>query len=534
MVTYLSELMKRLPEHGGDKAAGPLRWANENEPKAEDDLAQLCKIPSVPDDPNHLSDCQHCANVLKDLASNKNLKNVQLILPDDKSEISSPPFVVASLTAEPQDSVPTVLLVADYGVEDGSYLTANWGGDGSAFIPIYINEGTNKRLRAAGSASSKSGCLALIQSMAALINGKNQDQDKFPLNIDLILACGEAKDYAPNGRIQQFVTSQYANKKAPDYALVDAPGIAPTLTPDTYTVAFSCRGYIELEICVTIAQDTTKNKKGGYALTPPLIDANMGLCQVIAGLRQVTEGKTNPLMKIPGLLGFTSSNRFTKALEASVQVSAEQLSQDVGYYPNPLAVMPSKTLPEQLCFQPGFTIIDWQQDTLPIKNDIGSLFPSTSARARLCVFLAPGFSHDKAITLLENAAKSAAEPWNLNLEIQPSPSPTTGYISELADSFLNKFTISANRHFANKRAVKLIASPAFVPLTTAVSRALAATGTYGIGINDQQANLAKINESVKLSDMHDSVKSLISLLANMNAVPKFQKSVDVSSLFEAS
>ena len=71
MVTYLCEMMKRLPETGGDASAGPLAWIDAAREDAAADLARLCSIPSALTD---VDGCGRCADAIAAMCEARGLR----------------------------------------------------------------------------------------------------------------------------------------------------------------------------------------------------------------------------------------------------------------------------------------------------------------------------------------------------------------------------------------------------------------------------------------------------------------------------
>ena len=100
-MTYLAELMKRLPETSSDVAGAALAAAAARERETRDDLVALCKVPSVVGS----SACDDAARLLCHQAQLRKMAAVDV----------RGGFVTAA-ARERDPALPTVLLVGDYAV----------------------------------------------------------------------------------------------------------------------------------------------------------------------------------------------------------------------------------------------------------------------------------------------------------------------------------------------------------------------------------------------------------------------------------
>ncbi|KAJ8600176.1 hypothetical protein CTAYLR_001947 [Chrysophaeum taylorii] len=493
MVTYLSELMKRLPEHAAlDASIASLKWADDHKDEIEADFEKICGVPSFP---TKVSECAKCAEMLKDIAAPA-LDAEVVSFPDD----DAPPFVVAKSYKGARDpKLPSILFVADYGVDPSI-------DDDSFIVPVKAGD----RLKAAA-AGNKAGCVAAIQAVAAILETQQQGPDNKPqANVDIVLTCASAQDVAQEGRVEKFLHSQFGGGDSfPDYVVVDAPGAAVAVAPDSFNTVFACRGYVEMSVRATVAETSAK-----LPYADPLIDANLGLCQVLAALRK----PTTMLPNVPGLVGFAEPNRFTRAVSGVQPLDPEQLAESVGYPvpPRRLAKLPRDqwTCVEQLCFHPGLAV------TKMVHDDDDGCFPATSAEAHLAVYLAPGFDPSQAKVAVTDQLNKSALPWGLSLSIAADDDqPSQGFITNLVELFLTKFTAAAGAHFAHRTSA-CAASPEYLPLVAACSRGMQRTPVYGCGIADTKANIATKDESLLLDDLTSSVKTFIKLLTTMKTVHK--------------
>ncbi|KAJ8601276.1 hypothetical protein CTAYLR_007746 [Chrysophaeum taylorii] len=528
MVTYLSEMMKRLPEHAEDLSPALMNWIDDHTPETTDDLDDLCSIPSVPT--RDARACARCAEAIAAIMTRDGLANVEVVAPPGDGA----PFVLAS-SQKFDKTLPTVLFVADYGVDDPSPFV--W--TGSPFAPEKINQGT--RLRAAG-ASSKAGVLAPLKAIAALVRAV---EERPPVNVEILLACAAPGDLQHSGRVEKFVASRYATdgdgRPPPHYALVDTPGAAASVAPGKFATVFACRGEVEVDVTVaTVApdddddDDRTKNDQAAaaQAVVGPLLDANLALCQVAASLRK----PDTALLNVPGLVGFPEPNRFTKAVTNLTHLEAKQLAANADYPapPQRLATLPASkwSVVEQLCFHPSISVLRLAlaDDSRP---DPLSPFPGISSTMTIFAHLAPAFDHDDAINALRMCLEGAA-PWCSKIQVAQRVPGHTGFLTDISPQFLSRLTSAAAKRFP-ARGAALAAAPSYLPLAAAVSRALPRVATYACGVADLDANLGAADESVSLEDLTSTIKTFAHLVFNLKGLSSTQTygKVDASEVYVA-
>lgn len=342
MVTYLSEMYKRMPERAEDISPALMKWIDDHVAETTDDLKTICAIPSIPSDPSKEGECIRCAETIANFMRRDGLGNVEVV-----PYPGGAPFVLAS-SPKFDKTLPTVLFVASYGVDDPSGLA--W-----AFDP-FAPEVVDGRLRAAGSASAKAGTVQPAKALAA-IAAAVPEGERVPVNLEILLTCGKQADYEQGGRIEKFTASIYGTdspdaRPQPHYALVDTPGAASIVAPGKFGVIFACRGEVCAEVKVVLTSGS-KPVLPAQNVAGPLLDANLALAVVASSLRK----PDTALLNVPGLLGFPEPNRFTKAVSNVNHIEARQLATSAAYPapPHRLASLPASkwSIVEQLCFHPG-------------------------------------------------------------------------------------------------------------------------------------------------------------------------------------
>mmetsp|Transcript_20983 Transcript_20983/g.67589 ORF Transcript_20983/g.67589 Transcript_20983/m.67589 type:complete len:523 (-) Transcript_20983:970-2538(-) len=271
MVTYLSELMKRLPESAKDMAGAALKYVDDHQKAMLKDLSRLCACPTIPG-------TEHAgASLIADLMKNDGL--------DVDIEDTNGGVVVGSWPKK-DPSLPTVLFVADYGVDDPGDL---WkAGDTEPFTPEEDGRG---RLRAAGSVG-KAGALAPIKAISALIRAASDETLAF--NVDVLCFCGSYDDLEANGTLEKVVADRYGGEsgdnKKPYAVVVDTYNCASGVADNKFAVAFGCRGECEVKVVCKIG-DPALAEKDNYAVEyGPLIDVNQFLSHCLISFRDPENG----------------------------------------------------------------------------------------------------------------------------------------------------------------------------------------------------------------------------------------------------
>lgn len=487
MVTYLSEMMKRLPEKAADPSVAPMAWVDARKDDIFDDLVALCSVPTLP--PTDAT----CAHLLADIMTRDGLVNVEIVGEQDPFVLASAPFFDPAL--------PTLLFVADYAGDDPVAWTV-----GDPFSPEIVR-GT--ALVAAG-APFKAGALAPVKAVAALVAAL-PDHERPPVNIEILLACADPKDYDRDGRVERFVASTYVagGRPVPSFALIDVPGAARTVAPPgVFAAVFACRGRVQVDVVAAVADAES-------AVCGPLLDANLVLATTLAALRD----QDRALPNVPGLVGFAEPNRFANAVSGALRLEPQHLADGVHYYTNRLATSSSSVV-NQLCFQPGVTVAKLQS----------SASPGESATATVVANLPPAFPHCDALAALRMAL-DAAKPWDADIFVDDAGGET-GFLTDIAPHFLAKVAAAAKRRFDN-RAAAIAASPEYLPLAASVARALPRTAAYACGVHDPHARIGQPGEAVDLTNFTSTIKTFIQLVLDLKALPNstVYGAVDAASVF---
>ena len=257
MIPQLAEFMKRLPDDVADKDTiadqGMDNWTKANKDKLADDLGDLCAIPSVADDPDHIQDCDAAANKVKDLMTDAGMDNVTKEVsqklpqwyhsgggrcPPTRRQLyfwhpphhltNSPPPNLSPTQDGPAPFVfadkmvgenkPTVLIYANYGVsEPDDPAGGSW--DGKPFEPVVDAD----RMTAKGVAEDKSHVLAPINAVKAIMD--TVGANGLPVNVKVVVGGvppPTSKFYDPSNNTQKLKDFVNRNKDAlmPDYILV--------------------------------------------------------------------------------------------------------------------------------------------------------------------------------------------------------------------------------------------------------------------------------------------------------------------------
>ena len=241
MVTYLAELMKRLPETSSDVAGAALAAAAARERETRDDLVALCKVPSVVGS----SACDDAARLLCHQAQLRKMAAVDV----------RGGFVTAA-ARERDPALPTVLLVGDYAV-----------GAPVAWPEAFDAAVANESVVAAG-ACGKAGAVAMLEAAAAL-----GAADVKAANVEVCLARGD------ENALGALLRATYG--ASVDYALVDEPGVLAAVAPDAFGVAFGCRGLATLRL--EASRGAGPSKPG--APPGPHVDACAVLAAAVAAVK---------------------------------------------------------------------------------------------------------------------------------------------------------------------------------------------------------------------------------------------------------
>lgn len=193
-------------------------------------------------------------------------------------------------------------------------------------------------------------------------------------------------------------------------------------------------------------------------------------------------------------------------------------------------------------------MVDFAKPAEPKKDD--TTFAGISSTMTVFANLAPAFAHEDGLAALRSALENAA-PWDCQLELSPRSPAHTGFLSEISPHFLSKVTEAASKRFP-QRGAALAASPSYLksvsafaslysptllpyrylPLPTAISRALPRVATYGCGVADAKANIGTADESVALDDVVCIIKTFVQLVLNLKGMSKqYFGKVDASQVY---
>ena len=206
MIPQLAEFMKRLPDDVADKDTiadqGMAKYTQDNENQILDDLTDLCAIPSVAEDPDHIKDVdaaankvgthaytqtQHtCANMNAHTYPSRPLSQPFKVAGmmkdagfDNVTKEDGPaPFVFADKMVD--SSKPTVLLYSNYTVsEPDDPAGGTWNGD--PFTPVE----EDATLTAKGVAEDKAHVIAPIAAVKAVLD--TMGPNGLPVNLKVVV-----------------------------------------------------------------------------------------------------------------------------------------------------------------------------------------------------------------------------------------------------------------------------------------------------------------------------------------------------------
>ncbi|KAH8076264.1 hypothetical protein JL721_257 [Aureococcus anophagefferens] len=205
MVTYLAELMKRLPETSSDVAGAALAAAAARERETRDDLVALCKVPSVVGSPA----CDDAAPALPPSPA-----------PQDGRR------------RRPRRLRHRGRARARPGAADGAARRRLRRRRAVAWPEAFDAAVANESVVAAG-ACGKAGAVAMLEAAAAL-----GAADVKAANVEVCLARGD--ENAPGAFLRDL--------RRPSTTLVDEPGVLAAVAPESFGVAFGCRGLATLRL----------------------------------------------------------------------------------------------------------------------------------------------------------------------------------------------------------------------------------------------------------------------------------------------
>lgn len=263
MLTQLAEMMNQLPEFVEQPKHPIEQWLDDNIGKVKDDLEDLAKIPSIPNDPEHVADVESAAEKVKDLMKDSGMDDVWVDQPED----GSPPFVVGEKPSDPNK--PTVLLYSNYTVSSpDDPAGGTW--DSGPFEPIKNDE----TLTAKGVAEDKVNVVTPLAAVKAIMDTVGPDQ--LPFNLKFVVGGvppPTSKDYDPTNNTQKLrdFCTRNQGKLAPDYILVSEPD-GSLLAPGAAAGMFSCRGFVSFDVSASTFAGTTGEESFCSRWVGPCLD----------------------------------------------------------------------------------------------------------------------------------------------------------------------------------------------------------------------------------------------------------------------
>ena len=520
MVTYLSEMMKRLPERVADVSDAVFKRVDERFAATAADLLDVCRLATVPKDDEAR---RACAALIAARCGDAGL-DVQVLLDG---------AVVVARTKELHAGKPSVLVASDVAVA----APQGW----AASDPFGAARIVDDAVVAPGAKATKAGAVAAVAAVDAVLRGVPNDDQKPELNVELLWTCAHGPGDLDAQLKAALQASADAGRPTPDYVYVDGPGC--DALPGAFAAQFSCRGSLRVDV-------------GSSAASPPTnascVDGNAALCAALAALRD-GEGA----LAIPGLVGFAAKNRFTEALAQHANASQPEAA---------LAGLPRGpplrgwTLLEHLCFHPGVTVEALRDRGATVHAHLPPGFEPKAAvealtsKLALTVHAQPGAAKG-FLSDVRARGGTTVRPWPLLFSLVSADGSTSDHLSDrsrsasvvfssgnveatshhpcpaqVAPLFLTKVVAAADAQFPGRGAA-VAASPAYLPLAAALAAHLPKAATYACGLHAPDAKLGLDGERADLADLKGTVKTLVKMLLAVPGLPKHAKHVDPAPLF---
>lgn len=500
MLTQLATMMGKLPDHVDQPKDVVDQWCEEHVPQYIKDLSELASIPSIPEDPNHVSDVDSAAQKVQDMMKDAGLNNVWT-----DSDDGGAPFVVGDNGTD--ENKPTVLIYSNYTVSDPDDCAAGtW--DGNPFDVVQDSgEGNNPNLKAKGVAEDKAHVVAPIAAVKAIMDTLGEGD--LPVNVKVVVGGVPPpthKLYDPSNNTQKLkgFCDRNKDKLAPDYVLVSEPD-GSLLVPGAAAGMFSCRGFVSFDASASTFASGTN---GAFCSrwVGPCLDPAMALLGACGTLR-TDEGQ----IAVDGMDFFPMNEKIENSVK-NIVYSEDDLRGASNYLPNvALAPAEEKTLVEQLCFGPGVSLVvmGGSQGTLP-----EATVPEVST-IRVHANLPPTQPVADAYEKL-TAHISGAMPHGVKVEFS-NMKGEPGWCSDPEHEFYQATCTSMKTEFAPKPATSL-GNPEYKPIPATFANVFGKP-TYMHGVNDPSRNVGDANENVQASDVEKEIKAFIRTLAGIGKLP---------------
>ena len=223
--------------------------------RAQRELEDLVRIPSVSADPVHDGDVGACAEAVGELMRDAGLDDVRELRVD-----GGHPYVVGEWTHRPE--APTVLLYAHHDVQPPGYVD-RWSSD--PFVPVE----RDGRLFGRGTADDKAGAVAHVAAVRAWLDTAGE----LPCNVKLLVE-GEEEIGSPG--LAGFLTGHAESLRADVLLLADA-GNWSVGTPG---LTYSLRGLAGVDVRVRALDGPVHSGMAGGVVPDPVL----GLARMLATL----------------------------------------------------------------------------------------------------------------------------------------------------------------------------------------------------------------------------------------------------------
>lgn len=495
MLPQLAEWMKRLPDDVADKEAvedqGFDNWSGENLPKVADHLEDLCKIPSIPDDPEHVSDMDAAAEKVKEIMADAGMDNV------DKED----GFVVGDKMVD--ENKPTVLIYANYGVSSPDD-PAGGAWDGNPFEPIKDNTTMTAKIE------DKAHLVAPIEAVKAIMD--TMGPRSLPVNVKVVAGGVPPPTHAgydPSDNTQRL--KDYLNKNkdklAADYVLVSEPD-GSLLAPGAAAGMFSCRGFVSFDVTASTFDPAMPTEPFCSRFVGPCLDPAMALAKAVGKLRDATTGQ----IAVPALADFPMNADVRAALQPMASYSEDDLRSASGYLAGVnMAPVEGANLAEQLCLLGGVSVVtlggtfgECEEATIP-----------KVASVRVHANIPPEAGVTEMYEAL-TAHISAAVPFGVNVEYS-NMRGEPGWISQPNNQFFRSVCASMGKEFAPRPATSG-GNPEYKPIPSTFANVFGKP-TYMHGVNDVSRNLGHVNENIKLEDVRREIRAFVKTLTGLAGLP---------------
>ena len=223
--------------------------------RAQHELEDLVRIPSISANPVHDDDVDACADAVADLMRDAGLDDVRELRID-----GGHPYVVGEWTHRPD--APTVLLYAHHDVQPAGYVD-RWSSD--PFEPVE----RDGRLFGRGTADDKAGAVAHVAAVRAWLDTAGE----LPCNVK-VLVEGEEEIGSPG--LAGFLTAHAEALRADVLLLADA-GNWSVGTPG---LTYSLRGLAGVDVRVRALDGPVHSGMAGGVVPDPVL----GLARMLATL----------------------------------------------------------------------------------------------------------------------------------------------------------------------------------------------------------------------------------------------------------